>query len=173
MHNSRQVARKKKYKRPTREQLKAMTPEERLEHKRALDRERQQRMWKRRMESSTVAERRAARKEAVTRAFTWKRLLPYIERQESGCWLWTGAFKLANGVLRPWVQAGAFGGVRADYVVCCLHRGRPPPYCFVASTCATLGCIAPEHTVWSNQAVETAKRRRAHEQGEELARRVE
>ncbi len=166
------MPRLKKYKRPTKEQVRAMTPAERAEHKRALDRERQARYQRRVMAATTKAERRARATEQNTRAFDWGRLLPHIERLPSGCWRWNGPFKVYRCVLRPWVKAGALGGMRADYIVCCLHRGRPPPNCFAVRVCDTIDCVAPEHVVWSNRAVETAKARRRHVQ-EELAGRVE
>ncbi len=166
------MPRRKKYRRPTREQIRAMTPEEKLEHKRAIAREKAARAHRRRMDSTTKAERRQIAQENDTRLFDWGRLLPHIERRPDGCWLWRGSFSLVFGVLRPWVKAGALGGMRADYIVCCLHRGRPPPRCFPSRTCETVGCVSPDHLVWSNMAVETAKARVRHEQ-EKLVGRIE
>ncbi len=167
------MAGRRKYKRPTREQLRAMTPQERLEHTRALERERSARYYRRHIASTTKAERRARAEELTTALFDWSRLLPHIERLPSGCWLWTGPFRSVFGDVRPWARAGALGGMRADHIVCCLSRGRPPPKCFVSRTCATVGCVSPTHLVWSNRAVETAKNRRRHVESEELAGRVE
>ncbi len=165
------AARRRKYKRPTPEQRKAMTPEELREHKRALNAERQAK-YRVGLRKQTRAERRERRQRETAALFTWERILPYIRREPGGHWIWLRGFRAKDGVVRPWLRGGVLGGVRADYVVCCLYRGRPPPNCLVASVCDTIGCIAPEHLVWSNQAVETAKRRRRNVQ-EELARRVE
>jgi len=166
------MARIKKYRRPTREQVKAMSPAEKLEHQRALDREKKARKWRRLKEATTKRERTQLAVEQVTRKFNWESLLPHIDKQPNGCWRWTGAFKERAGVVRPWMKGGALGGMRADHIVCCLYRGRPPPNCFAARTCESIDCVAPEHLVWSSRAVETAKGRRRHEQ-EELAGRVE
>lgn len=159
---------KARYKRPTRAEIAKMTPAERLEHKRAVNREKQRR-WKQRQKSVPKAERRARKLEEGARLYTWDRLLPHIVKQDNGCWLWTGGLHASEWGVRPFARAGVYGMESVEHIVCCLHRGRPPPRCTAKRVCETIGCVAPEHIVWSNRVVETAKKRRRHVE-KELAR---
>ncbi len=165
------MPRKARYKRPTKAQVAKMTPEELAAHKAALNREKV-RAWRARQKSVSKAERAQRKQEEGARLYTWERLLPYIVKQDDGCWLWTGSFKVTEWGLRPMARAGVYGVEPVEHIVCCLHRGRPPPRCTAKRVCETIGCVAPEHIVWSNRVVETAKRRRQHVE-EELFRRVE
>ena len=140
-----------------------MSPVERAEHKRKLTADRQY-AYRIRFKQLTRGEKRARRQSDSAQLYRWERILPYIVKSDGGCWHWHGSFKIADGRLRPWARAGVFGGGFVDFVVCCLHRGRPPPNCFVSRVCETIDCVSPEHLVWSNQTVQRAKRRMRHEQ---------
>lgn len=167
------MTRRKRYKRPPRDVVQAMSPAELAEHKRRINAEKQAR-YRKRFQALPKKERKKRRQEDGARAYSWERILPYIDKAESGCWHWRGSFHVMGGRLRPLVRAGVFGREPADFVVCCLARGRPPPNCFVKRTCANIDCVSPEHLVWSNSTVELAKRRRRHhEQGQGMAGRVE
>lgn len=148
-----------------------MTPAEKAEHQRRINADKQHR-YKKRFRALPKDQRVARRQADGAVLYDWSRILPHVDKQPSGCWLWTGPFKVYFTRLRPVATAGAFGREYVDHIVCCLHRGRPPPNCFLSRVCDTIGCVAPEHLVWSNRAVETAKRRQKNVQ-EELARRIE
>lgn len=148
-----------------------MTPAEKLEHVRWINREKDRRRRVRlRNGPAPKTTAREARIRDGARCYDWERLLPYIDKQPDGHWLWRGSFKMVYQRLRPVVRAGAYGVERADHVVCCLSHGRPPPKCFVVRLCDNIECVAPAHLGWSNLAVETAKRRRRHHDEEELVR---
>lgn len=156
---------------PLRLCTKHWSPSELAERKRKQNAEKQAR-FRARMTKEQRRERKALED---ARLFNWERLLPHIDKQPDGCWQWTGSFAVVKGRVRPVVRAGVLGMQPADFVVCCLSRGRPPPRCFVSSVCETLGvaCVAPDHLRWSNQAVEAAKRRRQDHEQKGMVGRVE
>jgi hypothetical protein len=141
--------------------------------KRRANAERQRRFRKKYKATAAMRVVRAARKATEdARIYDWARILPHVDKREDGCWIWTGPFRRFDERARPALYAGVFGVQPVDHVVMCLAKGRPPPRCFVRSICDTLGCVAPDHLVWSNHAVERAKRRLEHDQKGMAERRL-
>lgn len=147
-----------------------LTPEEHAERKRAIARA----IRKRYQKKLGKAERRKRRERDDARCYAWEAVLPHIDKQDDGCWIWTGHFQMTYGQRpRPIVRKGSYGKQFADNVVSCLHRKAPlPPGCFLRRSCGRMECVSPEHLLVTNQSVERAKGRLAHERKQEEARRA-
>lgn len=159
------LGRPRKLPKRTRAEIAAMTPDEKREHVRAINREKKRRQRRReRVAPAPITTARRRRQEEGARLFTWERLLPYIDKRADGHWIWLGPFRATFGVVRPIARAGAVGREHVDFIVCCLSHGPPPPHCFAKRLCDEIACVAPEHIGWSNRVLERAKRRIRHEQ---------
>ena len=73
-----------------------------------------------------------------------ERFLSKVNKQENGCWLWTGArdkngYGWFNGVGKPG------GHTRANRQAWMFFRGDIPKGLFVCHTCDTPSCVNPDH----------------------------
>lgn len=152
---------------PVNRTKKHLTKAEKAGRRQKVQADKQRRFYAR----MSTEERRERKKREDALLFEWSRVLPYVEKLESGCWAWRGPFRREDGRVRPVMRAGLFGRQYADFVVCCLAKGYPPLRCRVTRTCETMGCCAPDHLEWTVAVVERAKQRRQRHGKEELFRR--
>lgn len=79
------------------------------------------------------------------------RFAKYVRKEESGCWIWTGAFAGTSGVLNMRRPNGQFVPTTASRVAFFLKHGRYPKS-KLRRSCPTTGCVNPDHLLEKKRA---------------------